>query len=71
MISPGPKSCLIKAMYEWIIDNEDTPYIAIDAYYPDICVPRYHMNYIDFGLAFVDISRKFIQDLVIDDEAIA
>lgn len=71
MIPLGPKPCLIKAIYEWIIDNRDIPHITIDIYYSGVDIPIDYRNYIDFGLAFVEISQEIIQNLVIDNEAIS
>ncbi len=38
------KPYLIRAFYEWIVDNELTPYIAVDAEYPNVMVPLQHIN---------------------------
>ena len=31
---------LLRALYEWINDNNLTPYILADATYPDVLVPK-------------------------------
>jgi stringent starvation protein B len=35
---------LFKAFYEWIVDSECTPYIAVDAHYPGVEVPQEFVN---------------------------
>lgn len=37
------KPYLIRAFYEWIVDNEFTPHIAVDAIYPNVMVPEKHI----------------------------
>ena len=34
----------IRAMYEWISDNNFTPYIAVDAELPDVSVPQKYIK---------------------------
>ena len=31
---------LLRAFYDWIIDNKCTPYLVVDANYPDVRVPQ-------------------------------
>jgi len=38
MISNRPY--IIRAMYEWIVDNDWTPHMQVDAHYPGIQVPQ-------------------------------
>ena len=38
------KSYLIRAFYDWIVDNNLTPYIMVDATYPGIQVPQEHVQ---------------------------
>ena len=34
------KPYLIKAIYEWIVDNKLTPYVSVDAHQPGVEVPQ-------------------------------
>lgn len=34
---------LIRAFYDWIVDNDLTPYILVDAIYPGVQVPKEHV----------------------------
>ncbi|PIE83411.1 MAG: ClpXP protease specificity-enhancing factor [Candidatus Contendobacter odensis] len=35
---------LIRAIYDWIADNAMTPFILVNAKYPDVDVPRQHIH---------------------------
>lgn len=35
---------LLRAFYDWIIDNDLTPYMVVDANYPDVQVPTQFVN---------------------------
>lgn len=35
---------LIRAFYDWIVDNSLTPYILVDADYPGIQIPEQHVQ---------------------------
>jgi len=38
------KPYLVRAFYEWIVDNECTPYVVVDAYYEGSEVPQEFVN---------------------------
>lgn len=44
MAMTSNKPYLIRAFYDWIVDNELTPYILVDASYPGIQVPLEHVR---------------------------
>ena len=35
---------LIRALYDWLVDNGLTPYIMVDANYPEVSVPQQFVN---------------------------
>ena len=35
---------LLKAFYDWIVDNGMTPYLVVDAHYPNVQVPTQFVN---------------------------
>lgn len=35
---------LVRALYEWIVDNNCTPYLVVNAEYPQVQVPRQHIK---------------------------
>ncbi|MFT7223265.1 MAG: stringent starvation protein B [Cellvibrionaceae bacterium] len=56
---------LIRALYEWIVDNNCTPHILIDALAEDVLVPQDYIN--SDGQLVLNISPSAIADYVIDN----
>ena len=54
---------LLRAINEWIIDNNLTPYLVLDANVADTKVP---LEYVKDGQIVLNISGMAIRDLVID-----
>ena len=61
------KPYLIRALYEWIIDNGCTPHITVNINFPRVDVPR---NYAIDEWITLDISTTATQHLLIDNKAI-
>ncbi|WP_019555705.1 ClpXP protease specificity-enhancing factor [Thiomicrorhabdus arctica] len=38
------RSYIIRAMYDWIVDNNWTPHVQVDAHYPGVDVPQAHVQ---------------------------
>ncbi len=58
---------LIRALYEWIVDNRLTPYIIVDAELPEVFVPR---QYVSKGQIVLNISPDAVYDLLISNIAL-
>lgn len=58
---------LIRSLYEWILDNECTPYILVNALGDNVDVPREHVK---DGQIILNISPTAVQSLEIDNEAL-
>ena len=58
---------VIRALYEWILDNSCTPYVLVNAEEPGVDVPR---DYIKDGQIVLNISPAAVVDLVIDNEQV-
>lgn len=58
---------LLRALYEWIIDNQLTPYILLDAEMQAVDVPK---QYIKDGKILLNISPSAIQALKITNQII-
>ncbi len=58
------KPYLIRAFYEWIVDNEKTPYLVLNTDYPGTKVPR---QYIENGRIVLNISMRAVDALVMDN----
>ena len=61
------RSYLLRAFYDWIVDNQVTPYILLDAEVPHVEVPT---QYVKDGKITLNISLDAILNLKIDSKAI-
>ena len=51
---------LIRAIYEWLVDNQLTPYVMVDAMAPHVEIPE---NYIEDGKIILNIAPMAVRDL--------
>lgn len=58
---------LIRACYDWIVDNQLTPYILVNANYPDIEIPQEHVN---SGRILLNISPSACRGLHLENDRI-
>ncbi len=58
---------IIRALYEWIIENECTPYIVVNAFADAVEVPQEHVK---DGQIVLNISPNAVQNLAICNESI-
>jgi stringent starvation protein B len=58
---------LVRALNEWILDNDCTPYILVNAYEKGVEVPQ---NYVKDGQIVLNISPIAVQGLVITNAGI-
>ena len=58
---------LVRAIYEWIVDNELTPYVVVDAETKDVSVPQQHVK---DGQIVLNISPIAIHGLLINNQSI-
>lgn len=61
------KPYLIRAIYDWILDNDLTPYILVNANYPGVDVPLDHVNQ---GRIILNISPKACRGLHLENDRI-
>lgn len=59
---------LYHAYYQWIIDNDQTPYLLVNADYPMVDVPQ---EYVREGKIILNISPRSIGQYVVDEEGIS
>jgi len=59
---------LIRALYQWIVDNGVTPYILVDALVEGVDVPPQH---IQDNKIILNIAPMAVQGLTLGDEAIS
>lgn len=59
---------LVRAMYQWIVDNGMTPHLLVNADYERCVVPKGHIN---DGKIVLNIAPMAVQSLTLGDEEIS
>lgn len=59
---------LVRALYEWLVDNELTPYLLVDAAYNGVQVPD---NYVEDGRIVLNITPGAVRDLSLGNDLIS
>ena len=62
------KPYLIRAIYEWIVDNDLTPHISVDAYQPGVEVPQ---SYVNDGEIVLNLVPRAITNLSMSNEEVS
>jgi stringent starvation protein B len=65
LILTSTKPYLVRALYEWIVDNECTPYIIVNAEADNVEVPS---QYVEEGRIILNVSDEAVRDLQITNE---
>lgn len=65
MLSSRPY--IARALYEWLIENDNTPYVVVDAMQEDVVVPR---QFIQNGQIVLNVAPSAVRDLDISNEMI-
>ncbi|TAL05553.1 MAG: ClpXP protease specificity-enhancing factor [Porticoccaceae bacterium] len=58
---------LIRALYEWILDNDCTPHVIVDAEAPGVSVP---MSYVKDGQIVLNLAPKAVSALTLGNDQI-
>jgi stringent starvation protein B len=58
---------LIRSLYEWILDNDCTPYVLVNARYPNTVVPQ---GFVEDGQIVLNLSPSAIRHMEMDNERI-
>ncbi|HQV22211.1 MAG: ClpXP protease specificity-enhancing factor [Moraxellaceae bacterium] len=59
---------LVRAIYEWLVDNNATPYILIDATHTYSRVPQQHVK---DGKIVLNVAPHAVKDLLIGNEGLS
>lgn len=59
---------LVRALYEWIVDNDCTPHMLVNAEYPAVRVPD---GFASDGQIVLNISPNAVRNLHMDNEAVS
>jgi len=58
---------IMRALYEWIVDNDCTPYVLVDATPDEVMVPE---QYVKDGQIVLNVSPSAVMDLNISNESL-
>ena len=58
---------LLRALYDWIVDNEMTPHLVVNANFEGVAVPE---QYIEDGQIILNVSPKAVRDLALENKEI-
>ncbi|MFQ5469764.1 MAG: ClpXP protease specificity-enhancing factor [Gammaproteobacteria bacterium] len=56
---------LIRAIHEWIVDNDLTPYILVNANFSGAIIPE---EFVESGKIILNVSYKAVRDLQMDND---
>ena len=59
---------LVRALHEWILDNNCVPYVMVDASMPGVAVPE---DFVKEGRIVLNISPGAVHGLVIEDAGLS
>ncbi len=59
---------LIRALYEWVVDNDCTPHILVNAEYPAVQIPQ---GFANDGQIVLNISPSAVRHLHMDNDAVS
>ena len=59
------RSYIIRAMYDWIVDNDWTPHVQVDANYPGVDVPQ---AYVQDGVIVLNVTPSAVMGLSMGNE---
>jgi stringent starvation protein B len=58
---------LIRAVYEWLVDNEQTPYLLVDANYQGVVVPE---SSVADGKVILNVGPSAVQGLLLGTDVV-
>ncbi|MDA9901351.1 ClpXP protease specificity-enhancing factor [Gammaproteobacteria bacterium] len=59
---------LLRALYDWVLANNCTPYISVNAFFSEVEVPQ---DYVREGIIILNISPQAIEDLTLGEAAVS
>lgn len=62
------RSYLLRALYEWLVDNQCTPHIVADTTLDGVIVPE---QFISDGQIVLNINSSAVQDLQLGEDAVS
>lgn len=59
---------LIRALYQWLLDNESTPYLVVDAERPRVVVPE---QFVQNGQIVLNVGPGAVRELFMENDMVA
>lgn len=59
---------LLRAIYEWIVDNQLTPYLLVDATFDNVQVPQ---QYVSNGKIILNIAPAAVNHLLLNNDNVS
>jgi stringent starvation protein B len=59
---------LVRALYDWIIENQCTPYLLVNAMHSAVMVPQDHVS--PDGQIVLNITPSAVNDFVMNDDSL-
>lgn len=59
---------LARALFQWLLDNDLTPHVVVDAEHPQVEVPR---QFVQNGQIVLNLSPNAVRDLAMENDAIS
>lgn len=59
---------ILKALYEWLLDNDLTPHLMVNAEEDNVTVP---LQFVDEGQIVLNINPSAVRNFYMDDEAVS
>lgn len=69
MVMTSSRPYLVRALYEWIIDNQCTPYILVNSLSPNVLVPQDFVN--PDGQVVLNISPTAVVNFSMDEDSLS
>ncbi len=69
MAMTSSRPYIIRSLYEWINDNDCTPYILVDAHIEGVEVPQQHVN--KDGQIVLNVAPGAVMDLDVSNSALS
>lgn len=66
MLSSRPY--LARALYQWLLDNDQTPHIVVDANQPGVEVPE---QFVQNGQIVLNVAPQAVEDLSLENDAVS
>ncbi len=68
MTMTSSRPYIIRALYDWIVENECTPYLLVDAEWPGVMVPP---GSAENGQVVLNVAPMAVRELMLENDAVS